>query len=463
MNEGYSRSKNDERKEDNPPFSRLFVVCSKLLTNNDLDKAFRNYGEIENLYMPYDRATGASKGIAFIKYYKTSHAAQAMKDMHGQTMGPDHKSIKVLLASNKEDNDHIKEENIKRLFIVCCKTSTESELNEIFSSYGEVDSVFLIKDKVTAENRGLAFINFKDFLGAAQAYDQCDKKFKAVFAKPHIDLKRSRTIAESGTATNIGSSNYNKVQVVCSPRLSQQHIEKLFNIVPGMETVTYGVDNYAGFGKGIVTYKSSEFAAHAVEKLNDLEYPLGERLTVTPDYNVLSKLAKNLSSMVQSFSDVMSSGRSLKSDDLMILADAMSQASTMIKCATDGSTSEHTPGHDYQYCNVKLPPPLPLADKDSSVAKRCYVVYKPSPPPMHILSDVFSRFGDLIHIYTSPHKPFGYVKYASESAAHEAIKVLNGATVDGVILKVMEAQDVRRDCSSDDERCKRLKLDKNDK
>lgn len=54
-----------------------------------------------------------------------------------------------------------------------------------------------------------------------------------------------------------------------------------------------------------------------------------------------------------------------------------------------------------------------------------------------MLTNVFCRFGDLLDVYMLQNKNCGYAKYASEESATNAIKVLNGAEICGVKLKVV--------------------------
>lgn len=47
---------------DEPPNSRLFIVCSKQLTEDDFRAAFSKFGEIEEIWVVKDRTTGERKG-----------------------------------------------------------------------------------------------------------------------------------------------------------------------------------------------------------------------------------------------------------------------------------------------------------------------------------------------------------------------------------------------------------------
>ncbi|XP_034841170.1 RNA-binding protein 45-like [Maniola hyperantus] len=466
-----------ERKEETPPYSRLFVVCSKQLKKDDLRERFETFGAIEDLYIPKDRNTGESKGVAYVKYLKTSSAAAAIQDLHQKVFSPDNKPMKVMIAVNKNESpsQSENEDKYRRLFIKVPRDITESEVRQHFSAFGHVDHVRLQRDKVTDACKGFAYVQYASFYDAAKAFEECDRKYKPVFATPREDLKRSRNSVEMWNENNDNFNNFNgpkyaqnndrnimsrtdciaqdirnnslstdlqefnNIAVVCSPQVPQKYISKLFSIVPGMAQCQYSVDTYNGISKALITYETSNSAAYALEKLNNFEFPSGEIITVKPDKNPLSKAADDLTDMVNSFKNAVDSG----TPDLMQLANVIARASSLIKSVTltTGHSESHVARSNDLDCNVTLPPPMPMADFNSKVAQRLFIICKPQPPPISILQDVFCRFGDLIQVSTIPNKTFGFVKYASEKSAREAINTLNGAIVSGIRLKVIEADE----------------------
>lgn len=60
-----SLSKNDSRsnKDDDPPMSRLFIICNKATTENEVRDAFDKFGEIEEIWMVKDKGSGDNKGM----------------------------------------------------------------------------------------------------------------------------------------------------------------------------------------------------------------------------------------------------------------------------------------------------------------------------------------------------------------------------------------------------------------
>ncbi|CAK1599292.1 unnamed protein product [Parnassius mnemosyne] len=462
--------RNDDRREEKPPHSRIFVVCTKQTREEDLRIPFEQYGTIQDIYIPRDRNTGETKGVAYIKYNKTSSAAAAIQGMHLKTLRNENKPLRVMVAANRNDGNNSNEERFKRLFIKVNKDATESEVMNHFSQFGDIDYVQLQKDNLTNTCKGFAYVHFKFFYDAAKAYEECDRKYKPMFATPKDELKRSRNSLEmdnfhSSNSSISGRDNYleryyvprdniksesmialipskpqhfNTINVKCYPQIPQKHIEQLFNIIPGMKKCQYSLDIPNGVSKALISYDDERAAAFAVERLNNYEFPSGEILTVRPENNPLTSAATELSNIVNNFKNAIDAG----TPDLTQLADAIAQASTLIKVATT-CRPERSESHeqDVNYCNIQLPPPQPLANINSKVAQRCFIVCKPQPPSSSVLRDVFSRFGDLIHVSTFPNKIFGFAKYASIKAAQEAIKTLNGAVVCGVKLKVLEADE----------------------
>lgn len=83
---------------DEPPNSRIFLVISKYTPESVLRERFSPFGEIQDIWVVRDKHTKESKGIAFVKFARSSQACRAMEEMHGQCLSPnDTKPIKVLV------------------------------------------------------------------------------------------------------------------------------------------------------------------------------------------------------------------------------------------------------------------------------------------------------------------------------------------------------------------------------
>ena len=131
-------------KYDDPPNSRLFIVCGKNITEDQFKESFGHFGTIEEVWVLKDRNTQEPKGITYIKYSKTSEAALAMEEMNGRCIGSCPRPLKVLIAHSRDQGsrrDMNEEERLVRLFVVCPKSATEEELKGHFAEFGDIDYV----------------------------------------------------------------------------------------------------------------------------------------------------------------------------------------------------------------------------------------------------------------------------------------------------------------------------------
>lgn len=80
---------------DEPPNSRIFVVLGKDTGEALIRERFSPFGDIQNIWLLRDKRTNESRGIAFIKFARSSQACKAMEEMHGRSLAPDTKPIKV--------------------------------------------------------------------------------------------------------------------------------------------------------------------------------------------------------------------------------------------------------------------------------------------------------------------------------------------------------------------------------
>ena len=104
----------------------------------------------------------------------------------------------VAHTKDQSTRDCNEEERLLRLFVVIGKDVTEEELKTEFEKYGSVQYVNIVKDRVTKESKGFAYIKFYRLVHAAKAFESCDKSYKAVFAEP----RPARQTEENGQHHN---------------------------------------------------------------------------------------------------------------------------------------------------------------------------------------------------------------------------------------------------------------------
>ncbi|KAF2363728.1 RNA recognition motif domain [Trinorchestia longiramus] len=317
---GRHNNNKDGGKYDDPPHSRLFIVCGRSLTEDDFRESFGKYGTIEDFWMVKDRNTDEPKGVAYIKFAKTSEAALAMEEMNGQTIGNHLRPLKVLIAHSRDQGsrrDLNEGERLVRLFVVVPKTMTEGELREHFAQFGSIEYASIVKDRNTKESKGFGYVKYEKMSEAAKAYENCDRTFKPVFAEPRPQNKDNYNSNDfGGRGSGVGGGGgggggsgmdlrsdirmdmfrppgdtygggVTRLTVFASPSLNQDQLWKLFDLIPGLDYCDLRKDRKSsgGQGRGVATvvYNNSQSANYACEKLHGFEYPPGQRLIVKPD------------------------------------------------------------------------------------------------------------------------------------------------------------------------------------
>lgn len=322
----------------------------------------------------------------------------------------------------------------------------EKDLRKAFEEYGEIDYVQVVKDRKTGEKKGFGYVKYRRAYNAAVAVETCDKSYRAVMAEPksvkikrdlaHTDMQSSSHFGSMGTSLDVSlglnaSANRsdiqsaippgfginfqenrtsavigNRLQVQVAVTVTQEHLARLFDLIPGLELCDLKKNYSTGESKGVavVVYNSVGSAIYAKEKLNGFEYPPGYKLIVryAPD-----EVDGNVTAVRSSQLDLSHPTQQLNAG--------------------------------ISYCTVQLPAAQPLSDSETC-AERLFIVCHPSPPPDNVLKDVFCRFGDLIDVFMLRNKNFGYAKYSSVESAERAIRILHGAEVLGKKLKVLQAE-----------------------
>lgn len=205
----------EDSSEDHPTYSRLFIVCERRLTEDNFRESFSKFGTIEDIRMPRDHNSGEPKGIVYIKFARTSEAAKALEEMNFKVLPSSSRPLKVMVAANRseiqsDDEDH---EKYKRLFLNINKSSNEDELQEYFGQFGEIESINIQRDRTSGESKGFAYVKFRKFSEAAIAFEQCDKKYRAIFALPKGHGRRPETTFESNISHIARSSSNMKTRL----------------------------------------------------------------------------------------------------------------------------------------------------------------------------------------------------------------------------------------------------------
>ncbi|CAN8218928.1 unnamed protein product [Coccothraustes coccothraustes] len=429
---------------DEPPNSRVFVVLGKDTGEALIRERFSPFGDIQNIWLLRDRRTNESRGIAFIKFARSSQACRAMEEMHGRSLLPDSKPIKVFIAQSRASGSHrdLEDEELTRIFVMIPKTYTEEDLREKFKMYGDIEYCSIIKNKTTGESKGLGYVRYLKPSQAARAIEECDRSYRAILAEPK---NKSSESFEHDYYSNVMRPELRgntlpfcmqpdfcsfekaeaRIQEPVSKRLSvvsrlpfiQEQLFALFDLVPGLEYCDVQRDPHTNSGYAVIQYNTAASAIYAKYKLHGFEYPPGNRLTVIflEDGNDSSDLIRKMATQL-----VTAQVSSALRGSSAMQAFGGASAPQLLQPQTDAI----------------LPPPKKKVPPDTSVKERLFILFHPHPLPVNVLEDVFCRFGQLISVYLVSGKNVAYAKFADRASASEAITALHGKIVNGVRLKV---------------------------
>ncbi|KAL0209689.1 hypothetical protein RCL1_008527 [Eukaryota sp. TZLM3-RCL] len=149
---------------------KLFVgQVPKNYTESDLEQLFNKYGSIQEVALVKDRRTGTSRGCCFVRFTEKESAEQAISELHNKLQLPSSRHPLQIRFANGPDKDS--SGNIIRpkyeptpdtartkLFVgMLGRNITELQLHMIFSQFGDLDEVVLLRDP-TGRSRRCAFV-----------------------------------------------------------------------------------------------------------------------------------------------------------------------------------------------------------------------------------------------------------------------------------------------------------------
>ena len=302
--------------EDHPPCSRLFVSIGPNFTEDEVREAFQRYGDIEYLQIPRDKVKGGNRGYVFVKYKKTSEAAAAVESLNNSQLGAEKNNIHVAVAGARKEDGSSNSDIIPQRIIVKMPEYTEIEdIRSIFSAFGNIVDIIHAK----SDNKK-AILKFSCFSEAAHCFENCKASYLPHFVLPKkkekVDgVQGGGNMVSSGFRSGMksgamalrpgaqyGQSNLpqysnqcTKVRVLFHPSLSKDNLSGIFNIIPGFVDIEF-LDMTSQGAMGGATYDNPQSAAHAVDRINGLEYPLGSKLEV--QFATVANMATGVDSKV---------------------------------------------------------------------------------------------------------------------------------------------------------------------
>ncbi|TYH10085.1 hypothetical protein ES288_A07G150200v1 [Gossypium darwinii] len=139
--------------------AKLYVATvPKTATEESIRFLFQEHGNVVEVIQPKDKKTGERHGYCFVKYAMFEEAERAIAALNNRYMFPgESTTIKVRYADAERDRPGPLPD---KLYVGCLnKQASKREIEEIFSHYGHVLDVFIMRDE-HREHRGCGFVQF---------------------------------------------------------------------------------------------------------------------------------------------------------------------------------------------------------------------------------------------------------------------------------------------------------------
>jgi RNA recognition motif-containing protein len=156
---------------------KIFVGgISAEVSNEDLQQHFQQFGEVAQAQVKIDRATGRSRGFAFVEFANADACRKALSDREQTIKG---KACEIKPAKSREN---------KKVFVGGIPADhPEEELRKYFEQFGKVDDVEWPFDKQTKTRRNFAFIVFEE----EDATERAVAQPKHTFSDRECDVKKA--------------------------------------------------------------------------------------------------------------------------------------------------------------------------------------------------------------------------------------------------------------------------------
>ncbi|XP_078000291.1 CUGBP Elav-like family member 1 isoform X9 [Glandiceps talaboti] len=215
-------------QQPDPDAIKMFVgQIPRSMDENDLRKFFHEYGEVYQLNVLRDRATGQSKGCCFVTFYKRKSALAAQNALHNiKTMPGMHHPIQMKPADSESRN--VEE---RKLFVgMVSKKCNETDTRLMFAPYGTIEECTVLRD-AQGNSRGCAFVTFSTRQSALNAIkilhqsstmEGCTSPIQVRFAETskERDQKRMRKQLDQMKASASASATMTTIQSMgCSSPL----------------------------------------------------------------------------------------------------------------------------------------------------------------------------------------------------------------------------------------------------
>ncbi|XP_051162115.1 sex-lethal homolog isoform X1 [Leptopilina boulardi] len=153
----HQRQQQQQLSKGNGMDSRTNLIINYLpqsMTEKELYSMFVTIGPVESCRVMKDYKTGYSYGFGFVNYAKIEDADTAIATLNGLQV--QNKKLKVSHA--RPSGEEIKETNLYVTNLP--RNTTDKQIEDIFSKFGNIVQKNILKDKHTGLPRGVAFVRY---------------------------------------------------------------------------------------------------------------------------------------------------------------------------------------------------------------------------------------------------------------------------------------------------------------
>ncbi|CAB4056377.1 ELAV-like protein 1-B,ELAV-like protein 2,ELAV-like protein 1,ELAV-like protein 1-A,Sex-lethal homolog,Protein sex-lethal,ELAV-like protein 3,ELAV-like protein 4 [Lepeophtheirus salmonis] len=142
------------RGDDEDRTNLIINYLPQSMTDNELFSMFVTCGPLVQARIIRDRKSGYSFGYGFVHYENPKDAKRAIETLSGLAI--QNKTIKVSYA--RPNTELIKDSNLYIANLGC--SVTEEAIHSMFSTYGKIVTLNLLKDPITGKPKGVAFVRY---------------------------------------------------------------------------------------------------------------------------------------------------------------------------------------------------------------------------------------------------------------------------------------------------------------
>ncbi|XP_055386275.1 ELAV-like protein 2 [Condylostylus longicornis] len=241
-------------------------------TNNDLWRLFAPFGSIKSVAVMKDGDSKFNKGYAFVTMKNLDEASQAIEILNGQSM--DGRPLRISFKGKKmESDDALGEIGSYPLYVYnLAPECDEDSLWKLFTQFGAVKNVSIVKDSKTNVSKGYAFITMRNVDDAKVAIRTLNgfvldsRQLSVSFKNKKLDKDQNN---DDITENKMGEYHIYVNNLL--PDAEDSVLWKLFAQFGAIKDVTIVKDPQTKkcLGYGFVTMKNFEEANLAINTLND--------------------------------------------------------------------------------------------------------------------------------------------------------------------------------------------------